>query len=59
MSYKEANSILGTVGEEELTEEIFAMMKDCFVGRFQRESNTIQMCLPSGEKFVLTVKQEA
>ena len=56
MDYQKTEKLLGTVGCEELAEEILAAVKDLFVGSFERMGNRIRMALPSGEKFLLTVE---
>lgn len=45
------------VGVEEFTDEVFAACKVCFEGRIERTDEGLQITLPSGEVFLVSIRE--
>lgn len=48
-------SIVGNVGREEIAEELFAAIKEYFIGKFDLMGSQISLELLSGEHFIVSV----
>ena len=52
-----ANNEWENVGVEEFTDEVFAACKVCFVGQVERTDEGLLITLPSGEIFLLSIRE--
>ncbi|MBQ8886032.1 MAG: hypothetical protein IJY62_06665 [Clostridia bacterium] len=48
---------MGRVSKEEVAEELFAAIKDCFVGKANLNGCKIELALLSGETFAIFVQE--
>ena len=51
----ERNAKVKQVGQEEMLEELLAMIRVCFEGEASLQGDSVKMALPSGETFSVTV----